>query len=1204
MACTCVQANKLCVDCRPGEILRCVNKALASSQPCRSVSPVPMASHAASQPTESMRDSPSLPLTALAPASSRPYLENSAIDDLLMSCRNPDRTQRHPDRTQRHSRTHRHDPPPAPTRAQSEDAHLAGGTVAAESQSEDAHIAGGTVAAESQDPSSETEDVETGVEVSPTDAELLASLADSPSMAHPAVSDQDEGIPPTDAELLASLADSQSMAQPVVDVNVDDGSRAVRSLLTPSAKQDLFTQQVMAAYEIVVGWRRNLFIVPHGAAGASFVDELAGLIEGFAEASDVRNIAWRAVAVACHLLLQKPHNSKLMNNHADHLRRRLCLWRDGMLPELVSECSSIQNHLPLRGRGTAADGEEKSDVTFSNLVFTGQLQSAMRYLQPDSSSGVLSLTDVVDPATGKTVHDVLLEKHPAAVDAPSHCLLPGDPQTINPIMFQRITPELIKRLSRQMHGSSGPSGLDADAWTRLLTSYKASSDRLCSALAAAARCICTESIDKEAMDGFTSARLIPLDKRPGVRPIAVGEVHRRLICRAVASVVESDVMKVVAPTQTCVGIPSACETSVHIMCDLLAKNEIEGVLLVDASNAFNSLNRQAALHNVARLCPALQGVIGNTYSHAIRLFVSSGGELASVEGTCQGDPLAMALYAVAIAPMIQRLQEACPTVLQSWYADDDSVGDTLESLAQYWKRLLQIGPAYGYFPNANKTILVTKAEHLQRAKDLFGDTGMAITSEGSRYLGGHLGTPVSRARYTANLVESWMTELRQLIAMARTQPQAAYTVFCKCVTGRWTYHLRCLEFEPACLMPIDTIIRTELIPALTGHEVPDDSPLRELLSLPARFGGLALPVLSAAAVAEHQASLEVTRPLVCLSVPMPAVTDDDGGDGSADGDGQPDVGGVAVGGGVCAVDPLVAAVGQVRSNARQRRRDKAAAFKAQIQELRPRLSAPQQLLVEIAGEKGVSSWITTAPSTKLTASILTKSDFRDGIAIRYGLPLDGISDVCVCGAMMSIDHAFTCPCGGYTIARHNELRDILADAIAEVVKDVDTEPMLLPYEGENLPGRSAIRAQEARLDIRARGFWSRQQDAFFDVRVTHPKATVLSRSEVLSQLKHHEQMKKRQYCARVNRIDRGTFTPLVFSTSCVCGPEANIFFKSLAAQLCEKHKDIRYSQAMGHLRSRLSFSLIRWAVTCFRGSRSSYKRYAGLTIAQACRQLL
>ena len=73
--------------------------------------------------------------------------------------------------------------------------------------------------------------------------------------------------------------------------------------------------------------------------------------------------------------------------------------------------------------------------------------------------------------------------------------------------------------------------------------------------------------------------------------------------------------------------------------------------------------------------------------------------------------------------------------------------------------------------------------------------------------------------------------------------------------------------------------------------------------------------------------------------------------------------------------------------------------------------------------------------------------------------------------------------------------------------------------GENLPSRSAIRAQEARLDIRARGFWSRQQDAFFDVRVTHLNASVLSRSEVLSQLQHPEWMKKRQYCARVNQID-------------------------------------------------------------------------------------
>ena len=46
----------------------------------------------------------------------------------------------------------------------------------------------------------------------------------------------------------------------------------------------------------------------------------------------------------------------------------------------------------------------------------------------------------------------------------------------------------------------------------------------------------------------------------------------------------------------------------------------------------------------------------------------------------------------------------------------------------------------------------------------------------------------------------------------------------------------------------------------------------------------------------------------------------------------------------------------------------------------------------------------------------------------------------MCGADMTIDHAFVCPCGGYPIARHNEIRNILVEAMSEVVRDVDLEP--------------------------------------------------------------------------------------------------------------------------------------------------------------------
>ena len=65
----------------------------------------------------------------------------------------------------------------------------------------------------------------------------------------------------------------------------------------------------------------------------------------------------------------------------------------------------------------------------------------------------------------------------------------------------------------------------------------------------------------------------------------------------------------------------------------------------------------------------------------------------------------------------------------------------------------------------------------------------------------------------------------------------------------------------------------------------------------------------------------------------------------------------------------------------------------------------------------------------------------------------------------------------------NETRDLLAGLFAEVCSDVCVEPRLQPLSGESLSA-SAKKDDEARLDIRVRGFWGiRQQDAFFDVRV-------------------------------------------------------------------------------------------------------------------------
>ena len=80
----------------------------------------------------------------------------------------------------------------------------------------------------------------------------------------------------------------------------------------------------------------------------------------------------------------------------------------------------------------------------------------------------------------------------------------------------------------------------------------------------------------------------------------------------------------------------------------------------------------------------------------------------------QGDPLAMAMYAVSITPLIYRL--AKEELKQVWFADDASAAGKLVGLENWWNNMAKIGPEYGYLPNASKTWPIVKEERLEEAK--------------------------------------------------------------------------------------------------------------------------------------------------------------------------------------------------------------------------------------------------------------------------------------------------------------------------------------------------------------------------------------------------------------------------------------------------------------------------------------------------------
>ena len=205
--------------------------------------------------------------------------------------------------------------------------------------------------------------------------------------------------------------------------------------------------------------------------------------------------------------------------------------------------------------------------------------------------------------------------------------------------------------------------------------------------------------------------------------------------------------------------------------------------------------------------------------------------------------------------------------------------------------------------------------------------------------------------------------------------------------------------------------------------------------------------------------------------------------------------------------------------------------------------------------------------------------------MRYKKQLKNLPSKCPCGAVFNVTHALNCHRGGFINARHDQIRDAECQLLKMVVHDVECEPQLQPVVNKDGYDRSAILNDEARLDVRARGFWRNGQNAFFDVRVTNADSSSQQNRSLKSILRNHEMEKKRNYNRRVMEVEHGTFTPLIFTTTGVMSHECSIFHKSLAEKLSVK-RDERYEDVMRFLRIKFSFLALKATLLCLRGSRS------------------
>ena len=157
---------------------------------------------------------------------------------------------------------------------------------------------------------------------------------------------------------------------------------------------------------------------------------------------------------------------------------------------------------------------------------------------------------------------------------------------------------------------------------------------------------------------ITAARVVPIGKPSGgLRPIAVGDVFRRLAGKLLMNVIIAKTTEHLQPEQVGVQVPNAAETAARKvrLCTKDAKPD-KVLLQVDMCNAFGSVDRQKMLAEVKTHCPCLFPYAAACYRNA-NVLMGDGYVLESTRGVQQGDVLGPALFAIALQPVVERLRE-------------------------------------------------------------------------------------------------------------------------------------------------------------------------------------------------------------------------------------------------------------------------------------------------------------------------------------------------------------------------------------------------------------------------------------------------------------------------------------------------------------------------------------------------------------------
>ena len=193
------------------------------------------------------------------------------------------------------------------------------------------------------------------------------------------------------------------------DCHDSNGNGDYKTYFWKKIRGTVFEKDLADAFENIVHWKRNLFMMASGTAGKTYMEEITRLLKLWIHDSPLKITALKAIHVMPVLLLRKPGKNSKSKNHLTSLERRLKLWEEGDISSLLHR-EIVQERMKFCEKGMNI---EKIYLKFKKMMTKENVNGALKLLIENMSNRILPLTD-------KTLH-MLKQKHPRSNDSKKCC---------------------------------------------------------------------------------------------------------------------------------------------------------------------------------------------------------------------------------------------------------------------------------------------------------------------------------------------------------------------------------------------------------------------------------------------------------------------------------------------------------------------------------------------------------------------------------------------------------------------------------------------------------------------------------------------------------------------------------------------------------------------------------------------------------------